>query len=603
MKRIIFVVFIFLILFFPDLKSQQILNIIENERDSKKHANLVNNRIIDINSILNIEVNDDSLIKKISDIYGDQLPKELSQKISAISRIMKSRNEMLRKIDGILRTYNNEEFRLDPQKNRQFSDTLTKVVAVLNDIVNLDPSIEQRFRENNEGDAMYSGVFQAAEEFMNNISNIIRQFADDNGFKVQFGGFLYTKNTYIPVHLPGFDQIKPQSPYEVERWQFLPTEEQIKELKQIQDYAKENKEIGTNILLQMAQNQLEVIKSFAELNLTLLWNDITKQFDQKVQTLGGVLNEEQKKMINEILDIQSDFNKTKSSVDSILPFYKNMIILKNYDLAGFLDHAQRDIEFLINSRLKDLSSKINHLLKDIQTSDFTDFTKNMENLRSEVTVKKELLESTIKKKASEFLYGKEFDISALEFGNDVYQQTITNLPNSTVLDMLTVGVRHDGDRLLLKLILKVKGSSEDLLLESRDIYMFNILPHVTSTVGVIFADPLEITNVKTQFQMAPCFQVLFKGIGDRNIRRSSITYNRMFDWGFGINICSPDFNMDNIPEIGIGAVISALHDYVSAGLGFNVFDGAPYWFFGIRLPIPSFQLGNLNTTAPENVNN
>ena len=125
--------------------------------------------------------------------------------------------------------------------------------------------------------------------------------------------------------------------------------------------------------------------------------------------------------------------------------------------------------------------------------------------------------------------------------------------------------------------------------------MFKVLPHIITTVGVIFADPLANNAVQTQFQMAPAYNVIFKGFCDQGCRRKSVIYNRLFDWGVGLHISAPDFDKDDVPEIAAGVVISSLHDYLQGGFAFNLFTGDPFWFFGLRFPIPSF---NMSASSP-----
>ena len=48
--------------------------------------------------------------------------------------------------------------------------------------------------------------------------------------------------------------------------------------------------------------------------------------------------------------------------------------------------------------------------------------------------------------------------------------------------------------------------------------------------------------------------------------------NDLFGMNFGIHASIPDFNLDGVPEIGVGAVVSFLKDYVQAGWAFNLFE-------------------------------
>jgi hypothetical protein len=216
---------------------------------------------------------------------------------------------------------------------------------------------------------------------------------------------------------------------------------------------------------------------------------------------------------------------------------------------------------------------------------------NFKKLEEEFNSGYKSFEALARKKASEIIYGVQLDIAALEFGEEVYKLTLSDLPASVELDLINTGIRSDGDRLVLKMIVADKNSMQSRTLESREIYLFRILPHVITTVGVVFADPLAETEIQAQFQMAPSFNFLFKGLGDQKCRRKSVAYNRLFDWGIGLHLAAPDFDKDDVPEIAAGVVVSTLHDYLQGGFAFNIFTGDPYWFFGLRFPIPSFNIG------------
>ena len=238
-------------------------------------------------------------------------------------------------------------------------------------------------------------------------------------------------------------------------------------------------------------------------------------------------------------------------------------------------------------QLSGLSSEVLNSAKNIQ--------EQFIELRDEYVSGFKSFASFVKKGAEELITGRELDIAALEFGNDVYKLTLSDLPVSVELDLVNTGVRTDGDRLALKMTVSDRSSVQPVVLESRELYLFRVLPHIVTTVGVIFADPLANTAIQTQFQMAPSFNILFKGIGDQGCRRKSVIYNRLLDWGIGLNISAPDFNHDDVPEMTAGIVISGLHDYLQSGFGFNVFTGDPFWFFGLRFPVPSF---NISTSTP-----
>jgi hypothetical protein len=119
--------------------------------------------------------------------------------------------------------------------------------------------------------------------------------------------------------------------------------------------------------------------------------------------------------------------------------------------------------------------------------------------------------------------------------------------------------------------------------------MYMVLPHIETKVGIVFNDPLQPNQLQRQFQIAPSYSVLLKGLCPDS-RRKHMIRNTVWDWGIGINISSPDFDKDDVPELGLGFVVSGLRDYLQAGVGYNVFVSKSYWFFGLRLPLQFLQL-------------
>ena len=115
--------------------------------------------------------------------------------------------------------------------------------------------------------------------------------------------------------------------------------------------------------------------------------------------------------------------------------------------------------------------------------------------------------------------------------------------------------------------------------------MFRIQAHLETVVGLVFADPLGSSQVTNRFQAGPSYSVLLKHGSRRSILR-----NRLLLVGLGINVAALDFNHDDTPELEPGGVISFLGDYLQAGIGYNIPRDRGYWFFGLRLPLPTFTL-------------
>ena len=580
---------------------QNIVNIIEKDRDGryllksgKINDKYINNKIVDINSSLEISIDHSNLISSISNTYYEKLPENISKKITALTLIMKGRNDVLKKINEVLTSYDYETFKKDKSKYDQYINSLQTLAQTLYQIEKLDYRIEDEALKYENSEDRYDGVYKAANLVLNDLKNEVTKFTTENGVYIQFGCWLYTSQPPIPLHIAGFDAIEPKEYYEVERWKFLPTEDQIEKFQEIQKLSKENRDNGLEILKTSLQNQLDVIKTFGYLKLERLIDGINAEIQSLQKQLGASIDPS---LLNVINDTKKFIATTQIFIKDIkvrFDYYQTITSIKEANLDSLVKHIKCDIDFLTNKdglsilqEAKKLSKQIGSIPSAALTT-AKNFQQLLDSLSKNYEERFELVMKNADTKITELLYGRKIDIAALEFGEDVYKLALTDVPLSSELDLLTTGYRENGDRLAFKLTVNSAKNKSQNILETREIYLYQVLPHVTTTVGVIFADPLAKTSISTKFQMAPYYNLLFKGLFDQNLKRKSVVYNRMFDGGWGLHVSAPDFNKDDVPEIGLGIVISLLHDYLQTGFAFNVCTGDPYWFIGIRIPIPSY---------------
>ena len=606
MLRFFFIPVLFLLV--KLLAAQDIMTIIEKDKDGKYldneniiKDNYINNKIADINSVIEIQLNGDLLYSRIGSIYTERLPDQLSEKIRLLVLAMEKRNQTLTRLNDIVQSYDYEKFKSDTAAYNKYINDLSSETQVIYEIEKIDDRIAEEAEKYEDPDEMYSGVYHAAAKVLADMENEIEQFSKDQGVNIQFGGWLITKNQNIPVHFQGFDDIAPQDPYEVERWQFIPTEEQKNDFIELQRLAKENKDLGLNILKVTAQNQLEAIKAFGNLKLQQLAQKLITDIKLIEEDFSGNIEPGLQQVFDSMISLETDISEFLKNIDTRLGYYRNLSFVKDYMLVEFLEHARDDIRFItegdglmLKTKIELIGNQLSGLSQEILNS-ATNVKEQFIILEDEYVDGYKSFKTFVIKGAREIISGRELDMAALEFGGNVYKHSLSSIPGSAEIDLVNTGVRTDGDRLAIKMVVSDKRAEQPILLESRELYMFRVLPHIVTTVGVIFADPLANTAIQTQFQMAPSFNILFKGIGDQGRRRKSVIYNRLFDWGIGIHIAAPDFNKDDVPEMAAGIVISSLHDYLQSGFAFNVFTGDPYWFFGLRFPVPSF---NISTSTP-----
>lgn len=572
---------------------EKVISILEKDRDGKYLKNTTpkesfkNNKIVDINSVLQIDLDYNAIVSKIKENTSG-LPTDIDQKIKLLSEALKDREQVLSQFDDLLQSYNYEEFKADPEKNKAWAARMQAISYTAVKLTFVSKYIE------GIGDVGFrpSDIYQRANTELERMTKQVESFADQQGVYVQFGGWLYKKNNQSEaIHLPGFDSIAPKPPYEVERWQILPTEEQLQQLEEATALAQCNKDKGLSILKEMIDIQIQQLQQLLDSG----FNDLIAKIESQISQVTDA-------RINPFL---ADFKKFKTNLESFktelvqrISFYKNLHIDSETSVVKLMSQVQNDIKFVTEGQGKALFEEASNLYDQAKALVATTIT-NINNLDITVENVKVFLTQWMAtvigednyNKIKELLLGTPVDFAVLHFSDKVLKLSLANMPTQSDLDLFTTGIRGSGDRIALKF--EINSKKKLIYRENRELYMYKILPHIEGTVGVIFADPLSNTAVKTQFQMAPYYNLILKGLWDQKLRRKSVAYNRIFDWGIGLHISAPDFDGDDVPELGAGIVVSLLHDYVQSGAAINVFTGDPYWFFGLRLPVPSFNIGSV----------
>jgi hypothetical protein len=175
----------------------------------------------------------------------------------------------------------------------------------------------------------------------------------------------------------------------------------------------------------------------------------------------------------------------------------------------------------------------------------------------------------------------------LEFTDQVKQLLIDDVPNYTEVDLRYSGSRKPGDQVFLKAELECENGgasmpSNSVELERRTLTMFQVNAHAKLAAGVIFLSPFQKSKVAftKQFQAAPSYNFIAKWGS-----RSSYACNTFWNFGIGMSVAAPDFNLDGTPEIGYGIVLSTANDCLQGGIGRNFGVETWYWFFGLQLPV------------------
>ncbi|WP_299436055.1 hypothetical protein [uncultured Aquimarina sp.] len=586
-------------------QKQNVIKISEIDQDGRSLDNqtgeikeeYLNPKIVDINSVLDIALNKTILIGKIGD--DSLFPVELSDKITKIYTALQNRNKNMEEVQKLVNTYDFEKF-LDTRNddgNKYFTN-LGNVVRNIDKITEIDDRIEDMADFQFSEMGPYASVYAAAEVVLDELKEEIENIADENGVHIQFGGWIIARGKQTPLNIPGFDNNAPQDPFEVDRWRLMPTPEQLAELQKLQDLAIENRGKEDEILKSIAKNHLDQLRSVLDKKMQELQNEIDEEIERIKQISLNIADQNRFNiLVGQIEEVEKSIKKIIDELNIRKEYYVGIVSGdQNINVNEFLARIQSDIQYFRDEGKKLLDqidgvvNSINAIVGSLSTTIATLKTE-FNNLKDEYTRRYIEVKNTINSDIEEFLQGEKLDFAALKFSDEVFKFSLKDLPESASFDLINSGVRADGDQLAFKL--EVNSKNGVVYTENRRMFMFKVLPHIEGTVGVIFADPLARTEVKTQFQMAPYYNLILKGLWDQKFRRKSVAYNRIFDWGIGLHISAPDFDGDDVPELGAGIVVSILNDYVQSGAAINVFTGDPYWFFGLRLPVPSFNIGSI----------
>jgi hypothetical protein len=185
--------------------------------------------------------------------------------------------------------------------------------------------------------------------------------------------------------------------------------------------------------------------------------------------------------------------------------------------------------------------------------------------------------------------------ATLEFGDKVKRFELADLPGTSQLDLELTGPRADGDEVVIKLGVQRGTASPPQDLEVEQLRLRRILVHVETSAGLVFANrPRQPSDKgdKVPFQAAPAYSAFLK-----KGWRGCALWNNVLTPGLGISVAALDFDLDGVPEVGMGAALSILRDWLQGGIGYNVAARRWYGFVGVGLPLPTFGMTTTSNTS------
>ncbi|MBC7892478.1 MAG: hypothetical protein H7Y12_09715 [Sphingobacteriaceae bacterium] len=586
----------------------QVLRIDEMDPDGKSHRLDRVRKIADINSQLSLVLQKDSLLTQLGKRFGPATT-PLASRFETVQLSLEKRSESLLLLKNTLAQFS-DTLRPGTRAFDDYLENLNRATAPARELLN-DSLVEARFNALDNGNiapgtdalALYTDVFNAAAGVVQETRDQLTQLLRERGTAVRMGAWLVTQQGQTPIHLPGFDDFEEGERFVVSRFVLLTDEEKTR----FQAFDSLSRQIERNgfSIRQASQAQLAVVLEQLRQSPSFLafreLRDTTRVTLERLRTdaaspVGRLLTQIQTSARGKISAIENLIARYRRPATPTRPPLNPKQVLTDVDslgslLTGFL---KREIPQW-QAQIAALPAAARQALRPVEVG----FTKVKNSVEGDLTQLKNQV-AAVGTQLNTLLRGASFDAQALQFGTQVRRFALDSLPGSTAFSLLTTGRRSEGDYVLVKVQAET-ASARPIDLAAEQIHLFKVVPHVETVAGIIFAAPYHPnqTQLTRRFQTMPSYSVLVRGLIDRNRRRKSIAYHNLMDVGIGLNAASLDFNKDDVPELGLGLVVSVFRDYIQAGTGYNIHNDNPYWFFGIRLPLPFLNLSSSGRATPD----
>lgn len=577
-----------------------IVNIQEVDEEGNQIALTDKSRIVDINSTLNLTLDRAALNDYIEKKGLTGSASGLVARIDTLSAVLQRGDTSLQQLQ--------KAFATDPgpnappaERKSHWSQTaaaaadaamLVRDEPQLNSYLNALLLADQQAAMNPV--EQYRLVYVAAANIARDLQTQFDNAATTSGVYVQMGAWVEQR----PIHISGFDSYPQDENYVVQRWNLALSADEQSRLNAYAELAKKVNADGTKTLLSWKTVGPSIISAYlTDTKSGQCAASLAKSFDGDKTATWASANEVKAKLEQGRKDAQDylDFLnglKAKYSAGSS----------SSVSAAQFLAGTNTDIQTLVNRTnglpnllTGDAQAVVDQVKGTLGTavSDAQDLVTQAKQCGTDAASDARELQDKILKEIKFLLGEREFDTAALELGQEVSKLTLTQLPSTVSIPLTGTGKRDTGDHFTVKFAVGSAGQPREVVV-TRDLTMYRILWHSDLKANLIWADPGDKTAV-THFQAAPAYNVMLK-----HGSRKNVLWNSLLDPGIGLNLAAQDFNHDDGQELGIGLAVSAIHDFLTVGYGYNVAEGSKYWFFGLRLPVPGATINGTRTTATGN---
>jgi hypothetical protein len=427
----------------------------------------------------------------------------------------------------------------------------------------------------------YALVFSTLDSEIEALRARRDQLAVSRGVSIRAGAWLRGATADVPAHLDGFDRYAEGDEVIVPRWRINLSE-------------RERADLHTSVRLSKALNEGALGPLLGEgfassvRQLALLAEPCTASLLETVSGFRDQLGQAVEPVKTAATNAAEKLRRLRTTALALKAKYADPSSPSEHDAEALLLATNDDLASIV-SGAQDASSALDELRRVARQAATTAALRTV--LKPILDWKPEACEQSLRtiRQTGESLATQSLGAlglrhrnnSLLTFGEEVLALDIANVPHQTTLRIPRMGPREPGDVVELRLAVSRAGATAQDLQRAR-ITLRRVLPHVEIAVGLIFARADTTNRPRNVFQTAPSYSVLIKGWPWR-----SYSNNDLLGFGFGLNLAALDFNHDDAQELGVGFVLSGfLENLLQAGYGYNVKAGAPYAFFGVRLPLP-----------------
>jgi hypothetical protein len=564
--------------------AQSIITVREIDQNNRSYDNKNN---ADINSRLSVRFDQSAFIRKVNTAgIGSPLPQDVANVINILYDATEKVDAWSKGMEEAVRSH----VRGDKASLPAFLARTSAIAQEITAVFDRDPPTRDYFESYEDVTNIWGGITYALNKRLADLEQQLAAGAAYTDVRVRIGGWLMHNNQPSPLHFNGLDDNPLGEYYEVERWNFTLTDSQLAQLEDIQKWVKSSRQRELNVNEVLRGEYVRQFTDILQQKLQADFEDFRKEGEKVLATL------QDQELANDLRHILSQGTQLKTLLTEKLRYYQTLESNPAFTLGSFISRLQSDVT-AINSEISKMKGLLTAFRDDIPAAT-AEVKAQCANLVAMASGKIAALTNMVIPDDLLHLGGEERRLAelALRFSDKVFSLSLGDIPAEATTDLLYSGYRQAGDRVVIKMQVTNISSGKNLLEESHSLTLYRILPHLEATVGVIFAHPLTATKIEKDVQMAPYYNVLFKGMlgMSQQWKRNSALPNNLLDLNFGLHVSSPDFDKDDVPELGLGVVASTLHDYLQVGWAYNLFQGANYIFVGFRLPIPTMNLGANN---------